>query len=178
MDLEEAPDPEGTDGYESSPTTPLPVLGRGVPHELRTVSPMTQTGGDFQAESVGLNESSMVSIEPHYSDTLSRDGNDASSSDDGAPTPTVARSTARQLRAHMSGPCDSNEIREGGTRAQTRALNREAAAGLISTIGPCEGGRIFHVLLAAQDTGGEPTRLPDCLLKEAGTEPTSYSAAR
>ena len=63
-------------------------------------------------------------------------------------------------------------------RDSTRALNREAPAGLISTIGPCEGGRIFHALLAAQDAGVEPTRLPDCLLKEEEPEPTSYSAAR
>ena len=50
--------------------------------------------------------------------------------------------------------------------------------GLISTIGPCEGGRIFHALLAVQDTGGQPTRSPDCPLKEAEPEPTSYSTAR
>ena len=78
----------------------------------------------------------------------------------------------------MLGPGDGDEIREGRTRAQTRALNREAAAGLISTIGPCEGGRIFHALLAAQDAGGEPTRLPDYLLEGAEPEPRSYSAAR
>ena len=78
----------------------------------------------------------------------------------------------------MLEPGDGDEIREGRTRAQTRALNQEAAAGLISTIGPCEGGRIFHAILAAQGAGGEPTRLPDCLLKEAEPEPTSYSATR
>ena len=78
----------------------------------------------------------------------------------------------------MSGPGDVDEIREERTTALTRTLNREPATGLISTIGPCEGGRIFHALPAAQDTGGEPTRLPSCLLKEAEPEPTSYSAAR
>ena len=139
---------------------------------------MTQAGGDLQAESEELNDSSTVSSEPPESDTSSRDDDDASSSDDGAPTPAAIRTAARQLGAHMSGPGDGEEIREGSTRAQTRALNREAATGLISTIGPCEGGRIFHALLAAQDTGGEPTRLPDCLLKEVEPEPTSYSAAR
>ena len=51
-------------------------------------------------------------------------------------------------------------------------------AGLKSTIGPCEGGRIFHALLAAQDAGDESTRLPYCLLKEAEPAPTSYSTAR
>ena len=98
--------------------------------------------------------------------------NVASSSDDGAPTPTAARTAARQLGPHVSGPGDGNDIREGRIRAQTRALYREAALGLIS-----KGGRIFYALLAAQDTGDEPTRLPDYLLKEAEPEPTSYSPA-
>ena len=177
IDLEDGSEPGGTDDCEPAPTTPLPVLGREIPHQLCPVSPMTQTGGDFLAEIVELNDPSTVSSEPPDSDTSSRNGNDASSSDDGAPTPTAARTAARQLGAHMSGPGHGGEIRERRTRAQTRALSREAAAGQISTIGPCEGGRIFHALLAAQDTGSKPTRLPDCLLKEAEPEPTSYSAA-
>ena len=44
-------------------------------------------------------------------------------------------------------------------------------------IGPCDGGRIFHPLLAVQEGGGGPTKVPDCLVKEAEPEPTSYSAA-
>ena len=136
MDLEEAPEPGGTDDYESAPTIPLPVLGRGIPHQIRAVSPMTETGGDSQAESVELNDSSTVSSEPPDGNNSSRDGSDASSSDDGASTPTATRTAARQIGAHMSGPGDGGEIREGRTRAQTRKLNREVAAGLISTIGP------------------------------------------
>ena len=178
MDLEEAPEPGGTDVYESTPTTPLPVLGTGIPHQLRAVSPMTQAGRDSQAESAELNDSSTVSSEPPESDTSSRDDDDASLSDDGAPTPAAIWTAARQLGAHMSRPGDGEDVWEGRTRAQIRALNREATTGMISAIGPCEGGRIFHALLAAQDTGGEPTRLPDCLLKEAEPAPMSYSAAR
>ena len=78
----------------------------------------------------------------------------------------------------MSGPAGGEEIREGRTRAQTRALNQEAAAGLISAIRPCEGGRVFQALLAAKESGREKAKLPDCLIKEAEPEPTSYSAAR
>ena len=48
---------------------------------------------------------------------------------------------------------------------------------MISIIGPCDGGRIFLALLAAQEAGGEPSKLPDCLVKEAEPELTSYSAA-
>ena len=50
MDPEEMSEPEGTDDYESAPTTPLPVLGKGSPHQQRVVSPITQTGCDFQTE--------------------------------------------------------------------------------------------------------------------------------
>ena len=32
--------------------------------------------------------------------------------------------------------------------------------------------------LAATETGREKTKLPDCLVKEADSEPTSYTAAR
>ena len=65
----------------------------------------------------------------------------------------------------MSGPDGGEEIREGSTRAQTRAVNQEAAVGLISVIGPCDGGRIFHAQRAAQEVGGEPTKLLGCLAK-------------
>ena len=144
VDLEEAPEPGGTDVYESAPTTPLPVLGRGIPHQLRAVSPMTQAGGDSQAEREELNDSSTVSNEPPESDTSSRDDDDASSFDHRAPTPTAIRTAARQLGAHMSGPGDGEEIREGSTRAQTRALNREAATGLIGMIGPSYSMRYWR----------------------------------
>ena len=101
-----------------------------------------------------------------------------SASEDEALTPTAVQTTARQLGAHMSEPGDGAEIREGRTRAQTRALNREATAGLISAIGPCEGGRVFQALLAANEAECEKTKLPDFLVKEAEPEPTSYTAAR
>ena len=78
----------------------------------------------------------------------------------------------------MSGPGDGEEVREGRTRAQTRTLNREAAAGVINAIGPCEGGLDFQALLAATETGHEKAKLADCLVKEAEPEPTSHTAAR
>lgn len=93
------------------------------------------------------NDSSLVSSESSDRDTSSRDGSGAPTSDDGAPTPTAPNTAAHQLGAHLSGSSDGEEIWERRTRAQTRALNQEAAAGLISAIGPCEGGSMFHALL-------------------------------
>ena len=108
-----------------------------------------QAGDEFSAEDVEPNDTSAVSSEVPDSDSSSQDGSDASASDDEAPTPTAVRTAARQLEAHILGPGDGEEIREGRTRAQTRAFNREAAAGLISVIGPCEEGSVFQALLAA-----------------------------
>ena len=40
LEMEEASEPGGMDdNVVSAPTTPMPVLGRGIPHQLRTVSP-------------------------------------------------------------------------------------------------------------------------------------------
>ena len=125
---------------------------------------MTQASEGFRAEDVNLNDTSTDSSESFHSDSSSRNGSEASSSDSGAlndtstfdggalsdastpdsgsQTPTAVRTSARQLGANISGPDDGEEIWEGRTRTQTRALNREAATGPICLIGPCEGGRI------------------------------------
>ena len=118
------------------------------------------------------------SSESPDSDTSPCGGSDASSSDERTPTPTVARTAARQLGAHIQGPRDGDEIREGRTRAQTRALEREAASGLISLVGPVEGSKILDALLAVQPANHEPAKLPECSILEAEPEPTSFSAAR
>ena len=82
MDLEEAPEPGGTDDYVSAPTTPLRVVEEIIPHH-RTVSSDQEQG--------------------------QRDGDD---------------------------------IQEGATSVETRALNQEAAEGLISLIDP--GGSPYN----------------------------------
>ena len=129
MELGEAPEARGAGDFSSARTTPLPVLGRGISHQLRAVSPTTQASDDLQPEGVELNNSSKVSSESPDSDSSSRDGSDASCSDDGAPTLTAARTAARQLGAYMSGPGDGEDIREGRTRVHTRVLNRENGCG-------------------------------------------------
>ena len=49
-ELEDVPEPGGADDFDSAPTTPPPVLGRGIPHQLRAVSPKAPADDDFQAE--------------------------------------------------------------------------------------------------------------------------------
>ena len=104
------PEPGGTDDFDSAPTTPLPVLGRGIPRQLRAVSPTSQADYIFKPE--------IRSPTMHHRSAANR------------PTailhlgmvamrqaPTVVRTAARQLGAHMSGPGGGEEIREGRTRA-------------------------------------------------------------
>ena len=57
------------------------------------------------------------------------------------------------------------------------ALNQNAAAGLVSMIGPCHGGRISQAQRAAQDGGDDASKLPDYFFGEAEPETTSCSAA-
>ena len=52
---------------------------------------MTQAGHDLQAEGGELNDSSTISSEWSDNDSSSRDGSDAPSFDDVAPTPIAAR---------------------------------------------------------------------------------------
>ena len=43
-ELEDAPEQGWTDDFDSAPTTPLPVLGGGIPYQLRAVFPETPHG--------------------------------------------------------------------------------------------------------------------------------------
>lgn len=50
MELGETPEPAGLDGFDSSPSTPLLMLGRGILHQLRVASPAGSTGHGGQGE--------------------------------------------------------------------------------------------------------------------------------
>ena len=144
-----------------APPSPLPFVGRGIPHQRRTASP------EPQATATGA--------EPSDTSSASSDEDTESTSSDGsAPTPTPVRTAARQLGTHIPGPRDGDEIREGRTRAQTRVL-QESATGLLSMLGPDEGGRVVNALVAEQVEQSDG--LPKCTIQEAEPEPTSYAAA-
>ena len=100
-ELEDASDQGGTDDFDSAPTTPLTVSGRGIPHQLRAVSPKTQADDGFQAGDAGPNDVSTVSSESSDSDFSSRDGSDTSTSYDAAPTPTPQDCCAPAWSAHV-----------------------------------------------------------------------------
>ena len=177
----------GLDDFDSGPATRLPMLGRGIPHQPRVASPAGSVGNGGQGErgSVdGVNMPAPDATTAPSGDYLSSvssessvDGEnpgEASSSDEIGPVTTMARTAARQLESHLVGPGDGEQL--GRTRAQTRALNQDAAS-LVSVFGPDEGGKLIHGLLAVQEVTRKPGELPKCLVREAGPEPVSYPAA-
>ena len=123
--------------------TPLPVLGRGIPHQLRAVSPMTQTGGDFQAESAELNDSSTVSSEPPDSDTSCRDGGTMRHL---LTMELRPRLRPGLLRASLERTCQDRAMvtrfgRKGRERKPGRSTGKRQRADQCDRA--CEGGRKF-----------------------------------
>ena len=82
--IEDTSEPEGTEGFISHPTNPLPILRMGIPHHLRVVPPMTQASGDFQAKDVEPNDKSTASSESSNSDSSPQAGSDVSTTNSGA----------------------------------------------------------------------------------------------
>ena len=101
------------------------------------------------------------------------EGSETSSSDESRRVPTIMQTAERKLESDFLGRRDGEEL--GRSRAQTRALNQDAASP-VSTFGPEQGGKLIHGLLAAQVTR-KPGELPKYLVREAGPEPVSYPAA-
>ena len=71
------------------------------------------------------------------------------------------------------GPRDSDEIREGVVKMETRALNQETAPGLTSLIELDGGSRILHALLAEKAASREPAKPPNRLLQETEQTPAA-----
>ena len=59
-------------------------FGRGIPYQLRVMSPLTQASDEFRAEDVQSNDTSAASSESSDSGSSSRAGSDASTSNSGA----------------------------------------------------------------------------------------------
>lgn len=55
-------------------------------------------------------------------------------------------------------------------------FDREAS-GLVTMLGPYEGGRIIHGLLVVKEVTHKPGKLRKCLVREAEPEPLSYLSA-
>lgn len=99
----------------TTPTT-TPLVGRGIPHQIRTGQPVDEedkseehgelTDGDH-------NPPAPSNYETHF--------------DEFDNSPPAARIIAEQLETHITGPHGRGGIQEGGARAHTRELSRQRA---------------------------------------------------
>ena len=187
-ELEGTPEPGGLDGFDSAQPTPSPLVGRGIPQQLRAASPTASEGLDDQGERDSAGDDSLPTLdgvnapssrylslasrESSVSVNLSVEESETPSSDEDTPASTMARTAACQLEPHLPRPVDGGDLRKGRTSAQTIALNQEAT-GLTGMFRPDEGGKLIHGLLAVQEITRESGELSKCLVRENGAE-TSF----
>ncbi|CAB1113285.1 unnamed protein product [Ectocarpus sp. CCAP 1310/34] len=85
---------------------------------------------------------------------------------------------ARHELANYNTAANENvEVREGRTRAQTRAVNHQIVSGLMANLGPISASEIIEALLVEQ-RASDTMELPRELIQDVETEPGSYREAR
>ena len=128
---------------------------------------MGNPGGDDEVESIG----------PGGHDDVESIGS-------GGPVEAEAPPpAARHLRhvaelADFNNPARENDgVRDGKTRAQTRAVNQQSVPGLVATLGSISASEIVNALVADQRAGYE-IELPTELLQNVESGPGSYQEAQ
>ena len=182
-ELGETAEPGGLDDFDSGPATRLSMLRRGLPHQLRVASPAGSVGNGGQGERGSVDgdnlpapDATTASSGDYLSSVSSEssvDGenpDEATSSDENGPATTMAQTAARQLESHLVGPGDGEQL--GRTRAQTRALNQDAA-GLARERGRDRGGCPVPRDRGETDVNREPdeARYREC---SSGSRPVSH----
>ena len=95
-----------------------------------------------------------------------------------APSPAARRPRhVAELADFNTNARENDEVREGRTRAQTRAVNQQSVSGLVATLGPISASEIMYALLAEQ-RAGDAVELPKELVQGVESEPGSYQEAR
>ena len=73
-----------------------------------------------------------------------------------APPPAARRRRHAAELADVNIPArESDDVRDGRTRAQTRAVNQQSVTGLVATLGPISASEIVYALVAEQRAGDE-----------------------
>ena len=128
---------------------------------------MGNPGGDDEVESVG----------PGGHDDLE-------SIRSGGPVEAEATPPAARRPQHVAELADFNtsarendEVRDGRTRAQTRAVNQQSVPGLVANLGPIFASEIVYALVAEQRAGDE-IELPKGLVQDVESEPGNYQEAQ
>ena len=72
---------------------------------------------------------------------------------------------------------ENDEVRDGKTRAQTRANNQRSVPGLLATLGPISASERVYALVAEQREG-DKIELQNELVKDVESEPGIYQEAQ
>ncbi|CAB1096365.1 unnamed protein product [Ectocarpus sp. CCAP 1310/34] len=87
------------------------------------------------------------------------------------------RRTRHELASYNTAVNENVEVREGRTRAQTRAVNQQSVSGLMATLGPISASEIVEAPLMEQ-RASDAVELPKVLIQDVQSEPGSYQEAR
>ena len=136
----------------------LTLVSSLVENQRELVSSLVEQQGE-KVESSGFVAAAPGGGGPETSIDLSADATDGTA---GACEVTTAR---------------ENEVREGRTRAQTRAVYQQSVSGLVATLGPISASEIMYALLAEQ-RASDAVELPQELVQDVESEPGSYQEAR
>ena len=90
----------------------------------------------------------------------------------GGPVEAQAPPSAARRPRHVAEVADFNtparendDLGDGRTRAQTRAVNQESVSGLLATLGPISASTTVYALVAEQRAGDE-FELPEKLVQD------------
>ena len=98
----------------------------------------------------------MESIVPGGHDDVELIGPEGQEVEAEAPPPAARRPRhVAELADLNTAARENDEVREGRTRAQTRAVNQQSVSGLVATLGPISASEIMYALLAEQRAGDD-----------------------
>ncbi|CAB1112508.1 unnamed protein product [Ectocarpus sp. CCAP 1310/34] len=144
-----------------------------------------QETGEVESEDPGEHDE-VESEDPggHEEESMDQGGQDTESAGPGGQeveveaSPPAARRPQHvvDLADFNTAARESDEVRAGRTRAQTRAINQQSVSGLVATLGPISASEIVHALIAEQ-RAGDAVELPKELIQDVEPEPGSYQEA-
>ena len=157
-----------SDRAAPSVSSPAPEIdGEGQGGQETGEVEMENPGGDDEVESIGPGGHDDV-------DSIALGGPVEAE----APPPAARRPRHVAELADFNTPARENdEVRDGRTRAQTRAVNQQSVPGLVATLGPISASEIVYALVAELRAGDE-IELPKELVQDVESEPGSYQEAQ
>ena len=159
----------------SSPSEPFSPVNNSSDKAAPSVSsPAPETDGEGQ----GGQEAGEVEMGNPGGD------DDVESIGSGGPVEAEALPPAARRPRHVAELADfntpareNNEVRDGRTRAQARAVNQQSVPGLVVTLGPVSAPEIVYALVAEQRADDE-IEMPKELVQAVEPEPGSYQEAQ